>query len=99
MAAPGRVLITGIPATGKTTLGHYLATQGYVKILADVATDRVLGAQIIARNAGEMIHEIAVLMEFSGSAEDLARTTHAHPTLSEAIKEAALMCGDGAIHI
>ena len=46
-----------------------------------------------------MIHEIAVLMEFSGSAEDLARTTHAHPTMSEAVKEAALMCGDGAIHI
>ena len=76
-----------------------LATAGYVKILADVATDRVLGAQIISKSAGEMIHEIAVLMEFSGSAEDLGRTTHAHPTLSEAVKEAALMCGDGAIHI
>jgi dihydrolipoamide dehydrogenase len=75
------------------------ATQGFVKILADVTTDRVLGAQIVARNAGEMIHEIGVLMEFSGSAEDLARTTHAHPTLSEAVREAALMCGDGAIHI
>jgi len=75
------------------------ATQGFVKILADVATDRVLGAHIIAKNAGEMIHELTVLMEFSGSAEDLARTTHAHPTLSEAIREAALLCGDGAIHI
>ena len=59
----------------------------------------MLGAQIIGKNAGEMIHELAVLMEFSGSAEDLARTTHAHPTLSEAVREAALMCGDGAIHI
>ncbi len=87
------------PFTANGRAKAMLATQGYVKILADVTTDRVLGAQIIARNAGEMIHEIAVLMEFSGSAEDLARTTHAHPTLSEAIKEAALMCGDGAIHI
>ena len=76
-----------------------LATQGFVKILADVATDRVLGGHIVGKNAGEMIHEIVVLMEFSGSAEDLARTTHAHPTLSEAVREAALMCGDGAIHI
>ncbi|MBN9317060.1 MAG: dihydrolipoyl dehydrogenase [Devosia sp.] len=87
------------PFTANGRAKAMLATQGYVKILADVATDRVLGAQIISRNAGEMIHEIAVLMEFSGSAEDLGRTTHAHPTLSEAIKEAALMCGDGAIHI
>ncbi|RUT29305.1 dihydrolipoyl dehydrogenase [Arsenicitalea aurantiaca] len=75
------------------------ATQGFVKILADVTTDRVLGAHIVAKNAGEMIHEIGVLMEFGGAAEDLARTTHAHPTLSEAVREAALMCGDGAIHI
>jgi dihydrolipoamide dehydrogenase len=87
------------PYTANGRAKAMLATQGYVKILADVATDRVLGAQIIAKNAGEMIHEIAVLMEFSGSAEDLGRTTHAHPTLSEAVKEAALMCGDGAIHI
>jgi dihydrolipoamide dehydrogenase len=75
------------------------ATQGFVKILADVETDRVLGGHIVGKNAGEMIHEIVTLMEFSGSAEDLARTTHAHPTLSEAVREAALMCGDGAIHI
>ncbi|WP_374625254.1 dihydrolipoyl dehydrogenase [Devosia sp.] len=87
------------PYTANGRAKAMLATQGYVKILADVTTDRVLGAQIIARNAGEMIHEIAVLMEFSGSAEDLGRTMHAHPTMSEAIKEAALMCGDGAIHI
>jgi len=87
------------PFTANGRAKAMLATQGFVKILADVATDRVLGAQIVAKNAGEMIHEIAVLMEFSGSAEDLARTTHAHPTLSEAVREAALMCGDGAIHI
>jgi len=87
------------PFTANGRAKAMLATAGFVKILADVETDRVLGAHIIARSAGEMIHEITVLMEFSGAAEDLARTTHAHPTLSEAIKEAALMCGDGAIHI
>ncbi|MEO9298113.1 dihydrolipoyl dehydrogenase [Devosia alba] len=76
-----------------------LATQGFVKILADVDTDRVLGAHIVGKNAGEMIHELVVLMEFSGAAEDLARSTHAHPTLSEAVREAALSLGDGAIHI
>ncbi|SFV29209.1 dihydrolipoamide dehydrogenase [Devosia crocina] len=75
------------------------ATQGFVKILADVETDRVLGGHIVGKNAGEMIHELVTLMEFSGAAEDLARTTHAHPTLSEAVREAALALGDGAIHI
>jgi len=87
------------PFTANGRAKAMLATQGFVKILADVATDRVLGAHIIGKNAGEMIHELVTLMEFSGSAEDLARTTHAHPTLSEAIREAALSCEDGAIHI
>ena len=59
-------------------------------MLADAATDRVLGVHIVGPVAGELIHEAAVLMEFAGSAEDLGRTTHAHPTLSEAVKEAAL---------
>ncbi|MDR3475965.1 MAG: dihydrolipoyl dehydrogenase [Devosia sp.] len=87
------------PFTANGRAKAMLATQGFVKILADVQTDRVLGGHIVGKNAGEMIHEIVVLMEFSGAAEDLARTTHAHPTLSEAVREAALMCGDGAIHI
>jgi dihydrolipoamide dehydrogenase len=87
------------PFTANGRAKSMLATQGFVKILADVATDRVLGGSIVGKNAGEMIHEIVVLMEFSGAAEDLARTTHAHPTLSEAVREAALMCGDGAINI
>ncbi len=73
-------------------------TAGFVKILADKATDRVLGAHIVGPLAGEMIHEIAVLMEFSGSAEDLARTCHAHPTLSEAVREAAMAIAGRAIH-
>jgi dihydrolipoamide dehydrogenase len=87
------------PFTANGRAKSMLATQGFVKILADVETDRVLGGSIVGKNAGEMIHEIVVLMEFSGAAEDLARTTHAHPTLSEAVREAALMCGDGAINI
>ena len=74
-------------------------TEGFVKILADAKTDRVLGAHIIGPEAGEMIHEAAVLMEFGGSAEDLARTCHAHPTRSEAVKEAALAVAKRAIHM
>ncbi|MBS3847351.1 dihydrolipoyl dehydrogenase [Devosia sp. J2-20] len=87
------------PFTANGRAKAMLATQGFVKILADVNTDRVLGAHIVGKNAGEMIHELVVLMEFSGAAEDLARSTHAHPTLSEAVREAALSLGDGAIHI
>lgn len=87
------------PFTANGRAKAMLATQGFVKILADVATDRVLGAHIISKNASEMIEALTVLLEFGGSAEDLARTTAPHPTLSEAIREAALMCGDGAIHI
>ena len=76
-----------------------LATDGFVKILADKATDRVLGVHILGAGAGEMIHEACVLMEFGGSAEDLGRTCHAHPTMSEAVKEAALATFAKPIHI
>lgn len=75
-----------------------LATDGFVKILAEKTTDRVLGGHIIGLGAGDMIHEIAVLMEFGGSAEDLGRTCHAHPTMSEAVKEAALAAYFKPIH-
>jgi dihydrolipoamide dehydrogenase len=74
-------------------------TDGFVKVLADAETDRVLGVHIVAAQASEMIAEAAVLMEFGGSAEDLARTCHAHPTLTEAVKEAALAVDKRAIHI
>ncbi|MPT23086.1 MAG: dihydrolipoyl dehydrogenase [Starkeya sp.] len=74
-------------------------TDGFVKILADATTDRVLGAHIIGSEAGELIHECAVLMEFGGSSEDLARTCHAHPTRSEAVKEAAMAVEKRAIHM
>jgi dihydrolipoamide dehydrogenase len=73
-------------------------TDGFVKILADQRTDRVLGVHILGPLAGELIHEAAVLMEFGGSAEDLARTCHAHPTLSEAVKEAAMAVAGRSIH-
>lgn len=72
--------------------------EGFVKILADKDTDRILGAHIIGPMAGDLIHEICVAMEFGASAQDLALTCHAHPTYSEAVREAALACGDGAIH-
>ncbi|SEM46886.1 dihydrolipoamide dehydrogenase [Roseovarius tolerans] len=74
------------------------AGEGFVKILADKETDRILGAHIIGPMAGDLIHEICVAMEFGASAEDLALTCHAHPTYSEAVREAALACGDGPIH-
>jgi dihydrolipoamide dehydrogenase len=74
-------------------------TEGFVKVLADATTDRVLGVHILGADAGTMIAEAAVLMEFGGSAEDLARTCHAHPTLNEAVKEAALAVGGRAIHM
>ena len=74
------------------------AADGFVKILADKDTDRILGAHIIGPMAGDLIHEICVAMEFGASAEDLALTCHAHPTYSEAVREAALACGDGPIH-
>ena len=78
------------PFTANGRARAMLATEGFVKILADKETDRVLGGHIVALGAGEMIHEIAVLMEFGGSSEDLGRTCHAHPMMSEAVKEAAL---------
>jgi dihydrolipoamide dehydrogenase len=73
-------------------------TDGFVKILSDARTDKVLGCHIVGPQAGELVHEAAVLMEFGGSAEDLARTCHAHPTLAEAVKEAALAVAGRAIH-
>jgi len=72
--------------------------EGFVKLLADRDTDRILGCHLIGPAAGDLIHEVCVAMEFGASAQDLALTCHAHPTFSEAMREAALACGDGAIH-
>lgn len=74
-------------------------TDGFVKVLADKTTDRILGVHIVGPEAGNMIAEAAVIMEFGGSAEDLARTSHAHPTLTEAVKEAALAVDNRALHM
>ncbi len=76
-----------------------LTPEGFVKILADAKTDRVLGVHILGADAGNMIAEAAVAMEFGGSAEDIARTCHAHPTLSEAVREAALAVDKRALNI
>jgi dihydrolipoamide dehydrogenase len=84
-------------ANGRTKVNQ--TTDGFVKILADAKTDRILGGHIIGAEAGEMIHELAVAMEFGGAAEDVARTCHAHPTRSEAVKEAAMAVAKRAIHM
>lgn len=87
------------PFTANGRARAMLHTDGFVKILADKTTDRVLGVHILGYGAGEMIHEATVLMEFGGSSEDLARTTHAHPTMSEAVREAALATFAKPIHM
>lgn len=74
-------------------------TDGFVKLLADKTTDRVLGAHIIGPDAGTLIAELVTAIEFRASAEDVARICHAHPTLSEAVKEAALATEGRALHI
>jgi dihydrolipoamide dehydrogenase len=84
-------------ANARAKVNH--TSEGFVKILADAASDRVLGVHIVGADAGNLIHEAAIAMEFGASAEDIARTCHAHPTLSEAVKEAALAVEKRAIHI
>ncbi len=99
LKAEGRAYKVGkFPFMGNARAKAVFQAEGFVKILADAATDRVLGAHIIGPAAGDMIHEICVAIEFGASAQDLALTCHAHPTYSEAVREAALACGDGAIH-
>jgi dihydrolipoamide dehydrogenase len=87
------------PFTANSRARAMNRTDGFVKILADKATDRVLGVHIVGASAGELIQEAAVLMEFGGSAEDLARTCHSHPTMSEAVREAAMAAWFKPVHI
>ena len=95
----GRAYKVGkFPFMGNARAKAVFQAEGFVKLLADAATDRILGAHIIGPGAGDLIHEVCVAMEFGGSAQDLALTCHAHPTYSDAVREAALACGDGAIH-
>jgi dihydrolipoamide dehydrogenase len=99
LKAEGRAYKAGkFPYMGNARAKAVFQAEGFVKLLADKATDRILGCHVIGPMAGDLIHEVAVAMEFGASAEDLARTCHAHPTFSEAVREAALACGDGAIH-
>jgi dihydrolipoamide dehydrogenase len=100
LKAAGVAYNTGkLPFTANARAKVNRTTDGFVKILADAATDRILGVHIIAPAASEMIAEAAVIMEFGGSAEDLARTCHAHPSLTEAVKEAALAVDKRSIHM
>jgi dihydrolipoamide dehydrogenase len=100
LKAEGREYSVGkFPFTANGRARAMAATDGFVKILADKKTDEVLGAHIIGPDAGTLIAEIATAMEFGASAEDIARTCHAHPTLSEAVKEAALAVDGRALHI
>jgi dihydrolipoamide dehydrogenase len=87
------------PFTANGRAKASLTTEGFVKILADARNDRVLGVHIMGADAGNMIAEAAVAMEFGAAAEDIARTCHAHPTLTEAVKEAALAVDGRAIHL
>ena len=83
-------------ANSRAKINH--ETEGFVKIVADAQNDKILGVHIVASNAGEMIAEAAIAMEFSASAEDLARTIFAHPSMSESIKESAMEIDSRAIH-
>ena len=99
LKAQGRKYKTGkFPFMANGRAKANFVTEGFVKILADAETDRILGCHIIGPAAGDLIHEVCVAMEFGASAEDLALTCHAHPTYSEAMREAAMACNDGPIH-
>jgi dihydrolipoamide dehydrogenase len=87
------------PFTANSRARTNADTDGFVKILADATTDRVLGVHIVGADAGNMIAEAAIAMEFGAAAEDIARTCHAHPTLSEAVKEAAMAVDKRSIHM
>jgi dihydrolipoamide dehydrogenase len=100
LKAEGRVYKVGkFPFMGNARAKAVFQAEGFVKMIADANTDRILGCHIIGPSAGDLIHEVCVAMEFGASAQDIALTCHAHPTYSEAVREAALACGDGAIHV
>jgi dihydrolipoamide dehydrogenase len=100
LKAAGVTYNTGkFPFTANGRARVNLQADGFVKILADAKTDRVLGVHILGPDAGNMVAEATVAMEFGAAAEDIARTCHAHPTLTEAVKEAALAVAKRSIHM
>ena len=100
LKAAGIVYKTGkFPFTANARAKTNATTDGFVKMLADAKTDRILGVHILGPDAGNMIGEAAVAIEFSAAAEDIARTSHAHPTLSEAIRQAAQGVGGWSMQI
>jgi dihydrolipoamide dehydrogenase len=100
LKAEGRPYKVGkFPFTANSRARAVGATEGFVKILADATTDRVLGCHVIGPDAGTMIAELALALEFGATAEDVARTSHPHPTLEEAVKEAALAAWAKPIHV
>jgi dihydrolipoamide dehydrogenase len=95
----GRAYKVGkFPFMGNGRAKANLVSEGFVKLLSDKETGQVLGAHIIGPAAGDLIHEICVGMEMEATSADIVKTCHAHPTFSEAVREAALALGDGAIH-
>ena len=98
-AASAREILTGLHEVMASKASAQAKLNKVVKIIADATTDRILGVHILAAHASDMIAECVVAMEFAASAEDLARSFHAHPTLPEAVKEAALAVAGRAIHI
>ena len=95
----GEVKVGRFPMLANSRAKTNHEPDGFVKIIADAKSDRVLGVHILGPDAGNMIAEAAVAMEFGASSEDIARTCHAHPTLTEAVKEAALAVAKRAIHM
>lgn len=90
--------VGNFPFSANSRAKTNMDTEGFVKFLADAETDRILGIHIIGANAGEMIAEGVLAIEYGASSEDVARTSHAHPTLAEAFKEAAMATYSKAIH-
>ncbi len=93
------IKVGSFPFTANGRARALAQTDGFVKLIADARTDRLLGAHIVGAEAGTMVAELALAMAFGASAEDIARTSHAHPTLNEAVKEAALAVADRALHM
>jgi dihydrolipoamide dehydrogenase len=100
LRAEGRAFKVGkFPFTANARAKTIMATEGFVKILADAKTDRVLGCHIIGAEAGNLLAEVVLAIEFGAASEDIARTCHSHPTLSEAVRQAAMAVENWAMQM